>query len=78
MLLKIKKTGLLVEVSDLLVLTDPRCSVVTAKTLRGYNEAKPTTLEKEELVFVSGESLPGCWFRFQAAHYRSEAERESA
>lgn len=61
MLLKDRKSGLLVEVCNLSELTNPHCRCVHTRKLKGYRHASPEMLMKTDLMFVSGEKLPGCW-----------------
>lgn len=77
MLLKLKSSGALVEACSLRELTDPCKTTVTIKHLKGYRHSSAKVVDKSELVFVSGEDLPGCWMHVLTAtkSYSSLAAR---
>lgn len=61
MLLQDKSTGSLVEIEDLIELTNPVREEVTGRDQQGEEEQDPVKYPKASLVFPSGESLPKCW-----------------
>ncbi len=61
MFLKNKHSGNLVEVLDLHALFDPLRPALTGCLHAGEEMQDPTSFEKVELIFPSGESLPRCW-----------------
>ncbi|NJK39904.1 MAG: acetyltransferase [Oscillatoriales cyanobacterium RM2_1_1] len=61
MLLKYKKSGNLIEVSDVLMLIDPNQSQIWGQPQAGEEEQPPEPIEKTQLMFPSGEDLPQCW-----------------
>ena len=73
MLLKLKSTGALVEACSLKDLTDPCKNSVLVRSLKGYRESVAKLTDKSDLVFVSGEDLPGCWMRVIAVKSRLDA-----
>jgi hypothetical protein len=61
MLLQDKKTGNLVKVKDLQLLTDPNNSEIEIQIQAGEEEQDPELMRKNNLNFPSGEDLPICW-----------------
>ncbi len=61
MLLQNKQTGTLVEILDTKALIDPVEQKVTTRTQEGQEEQDPEEVEKANLIFPSGETLPRCW-----------------
>lgn len=61
MFLKHKSLGDLVEVLTIRELFDPCCGEIEGKFHAGEECQDPTTFEKTELIFPSGEALPQCW-----------------
>lgn len=61
MLLKSKKDGDLIQISEVTELIDPFKDKVTGQIQAGQNEQPPESFEKKSLVFPSGENLPQCW-----------------
>ena len=53
--------GSLVEVLDLKQLVDPFATSVSGRLHAGEELGDPHHVEKAELSFPSGESLPRCW-----------------
>lgn len=68
MLLKSKKDGDLIQISEITELIDPFKDKVTGQLQAGQNEQPPEPFEKNGLIFPSGESLPQCWID---SNYRS-------
>ena len=56
-----KQTGNLIKVLDVTALADPNKSQISGRVQAGEEEQPPEFMEKEKLVFPSGESLPRCW-----------------
>lgn len=69
MLLQDKQTGELIEILDVQALSDPTQSAVPSQSQDGQEEQDPVKLEKANLAFPSGESLPRCWVD---ANYREQ------
>lgn len=61
MLLKDKQTDTLVEILDVETLLNPTKPDVPGQIQAGQEEQNPTSFEKENLKFPSGEELPRCW-----------------
>lgn len=61
MLLKDKKSGELIKISDTTNLVNPVEDTIQGKVQGGQNEQPPTSFEKQALAFPSGEDLPRCW-----------------
>lgn len=70
MFLKDTQTDHLVEVLDLCALFDPLQPVVTGRIHAGEEMQDPTSFNKSDLIFPSGERLPRYWVD---AHYRDAA-----
>jgi len=67
MLMMIKKTGSLIEVEHPESLWDPFATSVRGQGLVGEEMQDTEDYQKDELAFLSGESLPLCWLDI---HYR--------
>lgn len=61
MLLQSKETGTLVEVMDIQSLINPINGEIVVRVQNGEEEQDPEALQKENLIFPSGEDLPRCW-----------------
>jgi hypothetical protein len=61
MLLQDKETGVLVKVLDTDALSNPVESKIQGKVQSGQEEQDAEEMDKQNLVFPSGESLPRCW-----------------
>jgi hypothetical protein len=61
MLLQDKETGTLVEILDVQALIDPNEITIPGQVQAGQEEQDPEPIQKESLIFPSGESLPRCW-----------------
>ncbi|WP_038247986.1 hypothetical protein [Ghiorsea bivora] len=61
------KSGDLAQIDKLAELTDPTAKSVTLHYFSGEEVGEPELVEKNELVFPSGEKLPKCWLD---PHYR--------
>ncbi len=70
MLLKEKTSGHIVEVLDLVDLSDSHRSTVRGRLHYGEEAQDPEPFDKQALCFLSGEDLPHCW---TDPHYRDEA-----
>ncbi|MFW6296072.1 MAG: acetyltransferase [Halothece sp.] len=73
MLLKERKTGDLLKVTEFDEVYNPSHETVTAKRQAGQNEQPSSEFQKENLIFPSGEDLPRCW---KDPNYRSESSPE--
>ncbi|WP_206019976.1 acetyltransferase [Pseudomaricurvus alkylphenolicus] len=69
MLMMIKQSGALVELSHPEGLWNPYEHRVMASRLAGEEQQDPEPFLKAELAFLSGEHLPKCWVD---PHYRDE------
>jgi hypothetical protein len=69
MLLQNKQDGTLVEILDLQEIISPNQYEVMARIQEGQEEQDPEPIDKQNLVFPSGESLPRCWLD---ADYRTK------
>lgn len=67
MFLKHKTNGDLVEVLDLNALFDPTAAAINGRFHSGEEIQEPSSFNKTDLIFPSGEALPKCWVD---AHYR--------
>jgi hypothetical protein len=67
MFLKNTNNGDIAQVIELSELTDPNASSVTVRYHAGEEAGEPVSVDKSELTFPSGETLPKCW---RDAHYR--------
>jgi hypothetical protein len=61
MLLQKKDNGTLVEILDVLEVINPNQPKVMAKVQEGEEEQEPEAIQKQNLMFPSGENLPLCW-----------------
>ena len=68
MLLHNKETDSLVEINDFKALINPAEGAVVAQSQSGEEEQDPEPMQKQNLIFPSGEDLPRCWID---ANYRS-------
>jgi hypothetical protein len=69
MLLQNKQDGTLVEILDIQEVISPNQHEVMARVQDGQEEQDPEPIEKQNLVFPSGENLPLCWLD---ANYRTK------
>ncbi|MCG7496657.1 acetyltransferase [Vibrio sp. Of7-15] len=69
MFLKEDRTGDLVDVIDMSSLTNPFMTDVSVQFQSGEDLADPVTIDKQKLIFPSGEQLPECWLN---GYYRQE------
>lgn len=67
MLLKQKSTGHMVEVLSLVDLINLNRNDIVGRYQEGEEQQDPQKFDKNDLVFLSGESLPRCW---TDPHYR--------
>lgn len=61
MLLQKKDNGTLVEIVDIQEIISPNQSEVMGRVQSGEEEQDPERIQKQSLIFPSGESLPRCW-----------------
>jgi hypothetical protein len=61
MLLQKKENGTLVEIIDIQEIISPNQTEVMVRVQAGEEEQDPESIQKQGLVFPSGESLPRCW-----------------
>ncbi len=61
MLLQKKDNGTLVEILNLQEIISPNQDNVTIRVQAGEEEQDPESIQKQSLIFPSGESLPRCW-----------------
>ncbi len=69
MLMMMKESGDLVELKQPQTLWDPYEHSVEAWRLSGEEQQDLESYSKDDLVFMSGESLPKCWCN---VHYRDD------
>ena len=69
MLLRQKSSGHLVGVKDYINLIDLNIDEVIGQYQEGEEVQDPTAINKQDLVFLSGEELPRCW---RDPHYRDD------
>jgi hypothetical protein len=69
MLLQKKENGTLVEIQNILEVISPNQTEVMVKVQAGEEEQDPESVQKINLIFPSGESLPRCWLD---AEYQKE------
>jgi hypothetical protein len=69
MLLQKKENGTLVEIQNILEVISPNQTEVMVKVQAGEEEQDPEAVQKINLIFPSGESLPRCWLD---AEYQKE------
>jgi hypothetical protein len=65
--LQSKQSGKLVKVADIQALADPNKAQVSGRIQAGEEEQPPEEMDKNQLLFPSGEVLPQCWID---ANYR--------
>ena len=61
MLLQNKENGTLVEIVDIQEVISPAHDRITVRVQDGQEEQDPESVQKQSLIFPSGESLPLCW-----------------
>ncbi len=61
MLLHNKKNNSLVKINDFEALINPAKDEVVAQSQSGQEEQDPEPMQKQNLIFPSGENLPRCW-----------------
>jgi hypothetical protein len=61
--LKNSKNGDVVEILDISGLTNPLHEKVAGRYHAGEELQDPENFSKSELIFLSGEPLPGCWIK---------------
>lgn len=61
MLLHNKKNNSLVKINDFEALINPAKGEVVAQSQSGEEEQDPEPMQKQNLIFPSGENLPRCW-----------------
>ena len=72
MLLKQKSTGHMVEVLSLVDLINLNRTDIVGRYQEGEEQQDPQKFDKDDLLFLSGESLPRCW---TDPHYRDHELR---
>ncbi|MCP8690268.1 acetyltransferase [Marinobacterium sedimentorum] len=72
MFLKQKSTGHMVEVLALTDLFNPFSLSISGRYNHGEEAQDPEDFNKDDLIFLSGESLPCCW---TDSHYRDDELR---
>ena len=75
MYLQETKTGHMVEVLSMKDLFDPFDKEIVGRLHYGEEVQEPDKFAKEDLRFLSGESLPKCWLD---PHYREGEVRKTA
>jgi hypothetical protein len=61
MLLQNKENGTLVEILDIQEVISPAHDKIMVRVQDGQEEQDPESIQKQSLIFPSGESLPLCW-----------------
>ena len=61
MLLQKKENGTLIEIQDLIEIINPSQMELMGRVQSGEEEQEPELVQKQNLIFPSGESLPRCW-----------------
>lgn len=61
MLLQKKENGTLVEILNIQEVISPNQTEVMGRVQAGEEEQDPEPIQKQNLIFPSGESLPRCW-----------------
>jgi hypothetical protein len=61
MLLQKKENGTLVEIIDIQEVISPNQIEIMVRVQAGEEEQDPESIQKQSLIFPSGESLPRCW-----------------
>jgi hypothetical protein len=69
MLLQNKDNGTIVEIMDILEVISPTHDEIMVRVQDGQEEQDPEPVQKQSLIFPSGESLPLCWLD---ADYRNK------
>jgi hypothetical protein len=69
MLLQKKENGTLVEILNIQEVISPNQTEVMGRVQAGEEEQDPEPVQKQNLIFPSGESLPRCWID---AEYQQE------
>jgi hypothetical protein len=69
MLLQKKENGTLVEILNIQEVISPNQTEVMGRVQVGEEEQDPEPVQKQNLIFPSGESLPRCWID---AEYQQE------
>lgn len=69
MLLKQKSNGHMIEVENFIDLINLNIEEVIGRYQEGEEVQDPNKINKQDLVFLSGEDLPRCW---SDPHYRDE------
>jgi hypothetical protein len=69
MLLQKKENGTLVKILNILEVISPNQTEVMVQVQAGEEEQDPEPVQKTNLMFPSGESLPRCW---SDAEYQKE------
>ena len=69
MLLKQKKNGHMIEVTNTIDLINLNIDEVMGCSQEGEEKQDPMPYKKSELIFLSGEALPRCWID---PHYRDD------
>jgi hypothetical protein len=61
MLLQKKENGTLVEIINIQEIISPNQTEVMGRVQAGEEEQDPELVQKQSLIFPSGENLPRCW-----------------
>ena len=69
MLLKQKSNGHMVEVENFIDLINLNIEEVIGRYQEGEEVQDPNKINKQDLIFLSGEDLPRCW---SDPHYRDD------
>ncbi len=69
MLLKQKKSGHMIEVTNTIDLINLNVDEVMGCSQEGEEKQDPVLYKKSDLMFLSGEELPRCWID---PHYRDD------
>jgi hypothetical protein len=69
MLLQKKENGTLVEILNIQEVISPNQTEAMGRVQAGEEEQDPEPVQKQNLIFPSGESLPRCWID---AEYQQE------
>ena len=69
MLLQKKENGTLVEILNIQEVISPNQTEVMGRVQAGEEEQDPEPIQKQNLIFPSGENLPRCWID---AEYQTE------
>jgi len=68
MFMKDNNSGNLVEILDLAALANPGSATVQGRFHAGEEMQDPSSFDKSNLCFPSGESLPACWTQANYPH----------